>query len=180
MLQPTNQWRWQFCQQNNQLSLDIDPTMAFTTAFQSKHLTNEIFDDTAFSITDAQYYQCITSQLQALECWSEPQMVQIALNATAALRFYKPQMPKSWFFKTNEVALHFAQEVSQNTTQLLYTKHGNGEFLIVEQNESAAVCMLLSESLQLNESKSMAQFDIIKVMNDRLFKVEEVKELRYA
>jgi cell division protein ZapC len=180
MLQPTNQWKWQFCQQKEQLSLDIDPTMAFTTAYQGKQLTNEVHDDTAFSIDDAYYYQYITAQLQSLSCWSEPQMVQMALNATAVFRFHKPMMPKSWFFKSNEVAVHNAQQATQQTTRVLYTQFGSAEFLVVEQNESVALCMLLDESLQLNESKSMAQFDVIKVMNDRLFNVEEAKQLRYG
>jgi cell division protein ZapC len=180
MLQPTNHWQWQFCPDKKELSLDIDPTMAFTTAYKQKHLTNEVFNDTSFSVDDAHYYQYISARLQEMACWSAPKMVQMALNATAAFRFYKPTMPKSWFFKTNEVTVHFGQQSQASVTQLLYTDFGYGQFLVIEQNESAAVCMLLDEALQLSETKSMEQFEIIKVMNDRLFSVEEIRQLRYA
>jgi cell division protein ZapC len=180
MLQPTDQWQWQYNQVNNQLLLDIDPSMSFTTAYQQKHLTNEIFNDTSFSVDDADYYQQVIARLQDLTLWSTAQVVQMALNATAANRFYKPTMPKSWFFKTNQVDAHFGPSNIADSTCLLYTDYGYGQFLIVEQGDTASVYMLLDEVLQLNDNKSLNQFEIIKVMNDRQFIHEQVKQLRYA
>jgi cell division protein ZapC len=181
MLQPSNQWQWQFNQTDNQLLLDIDSSMAFTTAYKQKHLTNEIFNDTSFNLDDADYYQKISSELQDLGYWSTPEVVQIALNATAAQRYYKPTMPKSWFFKTNQTDIHLNSPSKQpQTTCLLYTERGYGRFLVVEHGDCASVCMLLDESLLLTDSKELNQFDIIKVMNDRVFGNCDIKQLKYA
>ena len=181
MLQPSNQWRWQFNQTDNQLLLDIDSSMAFATAYKQKHLTNEIFNDTSFNLDDANYYQNISSELQDMSYWSTPEVVQIALNATAAQRYYKPTMPKSWFFKTNQIDIHLNPQSQQSqTTCLLYTEHGYGRFLVVERSDCASVCMLLDESLSLTQTKELNQFDIIKVMNDRVFNNSELKQLKYA
>lgn len=178
MLQPSNYWQWQL-DSDRRLLLDIDQSMAFTTAYNKKQLTMEVLNDTSFSLEDAIYYEDLTVKLQSLGIWSTPEVVQIALNATAANRYYKPVMPKSWFFKTNEMTIHFGETV-RDLTVLLHTEQDCGRFLLIEQNDSASLCMLLDEQLQLNDSKVLEQFEIIKVMNDRLFSAQEIKQLKSA
>lgn len=178
MLQPSNQWQWQV-DSEKRLLLDIDPSMAFTTAYNTKQLTMEVLNDTSFSLEDAIYYQDLTVKLQQLGQWTIPEMVQIALNATAANRYYKPVMPKSWFFKINDMALHFGESVV-DLTVVLYTEYGAGHALNIQQTGNATLCMLLEESLPLSEDKALNRFEIIKVMNDRLFSSQELKQLKYA
>ena len=184
MLQPTNTWQWQYVQVEDQLRLDIDSTMAFTTAYRKKHLTQEVFRNTDFSIEDAHYYQFIGAQLQQLGLWNNAHLVQIALNATAVQRFFKPTMPKSWFFKTNKMSAfaHTHQQSGFGVGQIcsLYSKNDVGQFLLVEGGDSASLCMLLDESLALSDDQSMGQFEVIKVMNDRLFEPVEAALLKYA
>ncbi len=178
MLQPSNHWQWQL-DGDKRLLLDIDPQMAFTTAYNKKQLTMEVLSDTAFSLEDAIYYEDISEKLKSSGHWSVPEAVQIALNATAVKRYYKPMMPKSWFFKTNQSACQFGECVDELTV-LLYSEVEVGRFLVIERSDNASVCMLLDESLALSEDKTMAQFDIIKVMNDRLFSIAEMRALKYA
>ncbi|MFT4926898.1 MAG: cell division protein ZapC [Phenylobacterium sp.] len=186
MLQPTEQWQWQPNPAHNQLFLDIDVSMSFTTAYESKYLTADAMTDNTFSLDDAEYYQQTVTVLSEMNVWSMPEVVQIALNATAAHRFYKPMMPKSWFFKTNRLPAQFVSSASASMSDaadavcLLYTELGCGRFLVVEQGDKASICMLLEEQLPLNETRSMARFDIIKVMNDRQFTLCEVQQLKYA
>lgn len=189
MLQPTNLWQWQYAESEDELRLDLDATMAFSTAYRKKHLTQEIFRDTQFSIEDAHFYQFICAQLQDLGLWSDAQMVQIAFNATAVQRFFKPTMPKSWYFKANQMInvnsdVHFGSGSSESLAVgkpcLLYTEDNVGQFLLVECGETASLCMLLDQSLALTDSKSLNQFDMIKVMNDRLFEPVTVAALKYA
>lgn len=180
MLQPTEQWHWQLNADKNQLLLDIDPSMAFSTAYRDKHLTDEISTGCRFNLDDALYYQHMVAQLDDSGRWSTPEVVQIALNATAARRFYKPLMPKSWFFKTNLMAESFADGGEAQPLCHLYSEVDCALFLIIEAGERASVCMLLDPELMLNESRSMSQFDIIKVMNDRCFNTLEVRQLKYA
>ena len=183
MLQPTHSWQWQYNQADNQLLLDIDPTMAFTTAYRKKHLTQEIYRDTSFSVEDAHYYQLICAKIQTLTQFSTAKAVQIALNATAAQRYFKPTMPRSWFFKTNQMsAFSEAKEVqfTAGCQCVLYTTEGYGLFMVVDVSENASLCMLLDDELMLNESQSMSQFEIIKVMNDRLYCPLEVEQRKYA
>ncbi len=178
MLQPTEQWQWQLNQSNNQLFLDIDASMAFTTAFEHKQLTDEVLNDNSFCINDAAYYQQVVAALTDLQQWTTPEVVQIALNATAAHRFYKPTMPKSWFFKTN--LTDQVNNLPDEATCLLYTEFGCAQFLTVEQGERASLKMLLDSELQLNESRAMTQFEVIKVMNDRQFSLAEMQHLQQA
>ncbi|MFT5162320.1 MAG: cell division protein ZapC [Alteromonadaceae bacterium] len=180
MLQPTEQWLWKYNQVKNQLTLDLDSSMAFTTAYQHKHLTDDVLVESSFNLDDARYYQEVVAALVDTNRWSKPQAVQIALNATAAHRFYKPTMPKSWFFKTNRIADPYARLTSEDGICLLYTDYGCAQFLMVDQGEKASSCMLLDSELPLNETRTMNQFEIIKVMNDRQFGRKEFQQLKYA
>lgn len=176
MLQPTEQWQWQLNPAQNQLFLDIDASMAFTTAYRQKHLTADVLSENAFNLEDATYYQQTVAILNEMHSWSVPEVVQLSLNATAARRFYKPTMPKSWFFKTNRLATLSAAIVDNHAICLLYTDYGFARFLVVEQGPRASVCMLLDPELPLDENRSMTSFDIIKVMNDRQFSHNELRQ----
>lgn len=172
MLQPTNQWQWQYCPTDDYLRLDLDETLAFNTAYRKKHLTEDVHRDSDFSVEDANFYQYIAIQLQKINRWQLNKVVQIALNATAVQRFFKPTMPKSWFFKANQQATReYYPNNSYSTGQFcsLYTASQEGLFLLIEFGPVASLCMLLDEQLNLSNTRCMGQFEVIKVMNDRLF-----------
>ena len=171
MLQPRNSWRWSCCSQANALVLDMDDSMAFVTAYSIKQLANADIDQ-QFNLTDAQLYQQVYSLLRESSLHyasSEARCVQIALNATAVSRFYRPMMPKSWFFdQASEERQIAALPSLQPQLCVLINPLQSGVFLQLESNESASICMLVQAEFYLTEHKSMQLFDVIKVMNDRL------------
>lgn len=113
---------------------------------------------------DAEFYQHALNTLSETYNDPHPYLVQAALNATAAKRFLKPQMPKSWFFLPGSSRLTLQEGVLVQMQSTCDT----GEFFILETSETTSVCMLFKGPLELNESKSMQAFDVIKVMNDRV------------
>ena len=91
--------------------------------------------------------------------------MQIVLNAIAALRFAKPQMVRSHFFRQFDVmgeAPLFGEVVT------LVTEYGHADFLVIEPGSNASVAILLGGVLRLDEHKELAAGGIIKVMNNRI------------
>lgn len=141
--------------------------MVFVSAFAQRELVSDALSGAAFSIAQSQdfyhYVERIEQQLRV----SEQIANHIALNAVAAKTFYKPLMPKSWFFNT---ATRVSSAQAGNIVQL-QSPYGSRHYLIVESNTKASTLMLIERSHQLDDSKKLAQFGLIKVMNDRLMPV---------
>ena len=73
---------------------------------------------------------------------------------------------KSWLYKAqNTSGAHFQLamlEASFDDNAEL------GQVVVLEQDDSCATCMLISEDFMISDRKALAKFEIIKVMNDRL------------
>ncbi len=166
MLQPANTWCWQLSKDSeSRLLLDLDNEMVFETPYREKQLNKEIIDSTPFNIDDASFYIGMSQYLSDLNRWGEPHIAQIMLNAVAVKRFYKPMLPKSWFFKQNQQAMSAIEPVIR-----LYSDVDSAEFLIVEDCGNAVLCILIEAQCFLdNEGTALNQFDAIKVMKDRIF-----------
>lgn len=159
MLQPSEQWRW-FIHQDNVLALDCEEGV-FVTPYKKAYLVNAVFAEPLFNVDDAAVYDSVIEFLNAYQCFSAGQLVQIALNVCAVKRFYKPVLPKDWLFYDNPQGRfgYFAQ---------MTTEAGSGRFLVVEQEGGFALCVLLDESLALNGQLTMAQFSVVKVSVSKL------------
>jgi len=93
---------------------------------------------------------------------------QIVLNAIAAKAFYKPLMPKSWFFSTAPSVSSALPGKIVKLQSAYHSKH----YIVVESNTTASTLLLIESGHQLDEKKSLSQFGLIKVMNDRLIPVK--------
>ncbi|MFT5676880.1 MAG: cell division protein ZapC [Paraglaciecola sp.] len=161
MLQPKTDWYW-YTQQHT-LCISLGDEFEFTTAFNLDKLVNTPHKSRLFSLADSECYLHLADKLEESSiALSDAQTTQLLLNACAALAFHKPMSPKSWYF---EVQDNFGV---YKKLALLESKFGEGLVLVLEQEYSTVTCMLISAGLQLNETKSLKQFQLIKVMADRL------------
>ncbi|MFT4994518.1 MAG: cell division protein ZapC [Paraglaciecola sp.] len=161
MLSPKSNWFWYIQQQKLCISLGDD--LEFVTAFSLPMLLNTPQEPALFSLENSECYLTLADRLLSSDLSRSPaQQTQILLNATAALTFHKPLSPKSWFF--------CAQDTFGTHKQLgfLENEYGSALVLAISEEYGAVTCMLLSDSLQLNQHKSLAQFQLIKVMANRL------------
>ncbi|MCU4676176.1 cell division protein ZapC [Catenovulum sp. 2E275] len=163
MLQAKADWYWWFDEQSQTLRLNMTE-FVFVSACKAKKLIPDAKQTRPFSIEDNQtyceFYNTITEQLNI----SEAGAVQIALNALAQHHFVLDEQPKSWYFLPQR---HPRQDLFEQVV-LIQSQFESGTFFILEECQDCAKVMLLSQSLQLTESKSLQQFDVIKVMNNRI------------
>ncbi|WP_115718646.1 cell division protein ZapC domain-containing protein [Gallaecimonas mangrovi] len=166
ILEPAHNWVWQFDQQQNQLAIELGGLL-FMTPYGSKWLIPDARLGGGFDVDDAQYYETVIDALAPYDNLSDPQRVQVALNACAIRRFAKPSMPKSWFFAENPQPVATAQGPALVSLQ---TAFGRGQCLAVESYDSnATLCMLLDGPLGLSDSQTLDNFQVVKVMNNRLW-----------
>ncbi|GAC07544.1 MAG: cell division protein ZapC [Alteromonadaceae bacterium] len=165
MLLPNTNWFWYT--HENELRLDLGDTLTFVVPFALKNLVNLPTEKQLFSLEDTEHYVALAESLDNNGIpLTEGQLVQILLNATAALKFHKPVCMKSWLYKAqNTSGAHFQLamlEASFDDNAEL------GQVVVLEQDDSCATCMLISDDFMISDRKALAKFEIIKVMNDRL------------
>jgi cell division protein ZapC len=161
MLQPKTDWYWYI--QQHTLCISLGNDLQFTTAYNLDKLVNTPHKHSLFSLANSECYLHLADKLEESGLpLSGAQITQILLNACAALAFHKPLSPKSWHFEVQESFGVYKQ------LAVLEGKVGKGLVLALEHEYSTVTCMLLSAELQLNETKSLKQFQLIKVMSDRL------------
>lgn len=161
MLQPKADWYW-FCEQHG-LMLSLGANLQFKTAYSHKQLLQQPEDKQWFSLEDTARYNTLAEQLIASGLHvSGAELSQILINAVAALAFHKPVMLRSWYFAEQS---HFG---AVHQLASLENAIGKGHVLVLEQDANVANCMVISKFLSLHDDKKLAQFELIKVMKNRL------------
>lgn len=167
MLQPNEQWMWEL-DGTGRLTLDLGDDMLFQTPYKKRFLS-EIIQQHAisFSLEDASFYEGFIEALSAYPQWSTGEKVQLALNATAVKGFYKPLIPKSWFYQTNPSPSY--AELPQCSLVRLQTKVESGNCIVIDDTDNVVTTLLLDANLQIDDHNDIKQFEVIKVMKDRVF-----------
>lgn len=163
MLQASKQWQWIACPKQNRLLLDLDDNMQLRTPYKLRQLTDCVFSNPRFSLEDAAFYEQVYNYLDGFNLYKPAQICQIALNATAVKFHLKPVLAKSWFFQE-----YIGNEPSVEAIIKLASKVQIGEFLIVEHCPDASICINLSENFKLDDNLSLEQFEVIRVLNNRV------------
>ena len=171
IIKPGKDWQWNFCHKNNRLTLDLGAELVFVSAFSKKDLVADALNSAIFSIEQSQDFYHFTERVEQQLTLPGPVVDHIALNAVTAKAYFKPLMPKSWFFNT---ASSVSSAQAGNIVQLQST-YGLKHYLIVESTTKASTLLLIEREHQLDDVKKLVQFGLIKVMNDRLMPIREHK-----
>ena len=161
MLHPMSDWFW--FSENSQLMLSMGKEWQCTTAYGQHQIIDLPKSHQLFSLSDTECYMFLAEHLNSSgQHFSDAQLTHILINATAAIMFHKPVTPKSWFLDEIE-SFGFHHRLARVTN-----KFNSGVVLVLIDENALATCMLISVNLQLNETKLLNQFDLIKVAKNRL------------
>ncbi len=167
LIKPGKDWQWNFCHTQNRLLLELGAEMVFVSAFCQKELVADALVAETFSIEQSEDFYLYVERIEQQLTLPEQMVNHIALNAVTAKSFYKPLMPKSWFFNT---ATSVSSALVGNIVQL-ESCYGCRHYLIIESNTKASTLLLIERTHQLDANKELSQFSLIKVMNDRLMPI---------
>ena len=164
LLMPKRDWQWGYSETHGVLSVSLGDDMEFLSPYKLKSLIPDAKETMEFSVEHAKFYIDLVDRLSKTLPLTDALLVQIALNATAAHFLLKPQMPKSWFFNTSHQCVY--SEVGK-LVQLSTSEH-TALAMVIESGLQASLVMIMSIECRLTDSKTLGQFETIKVMHDRL------------
>lgn len=144
--------------------LEIANDMVFRSRYPAKMLTPDAFSSFPFSVDDASAYYQFYESCASLSL-SEPQKVELVLNAIIAANFLKPQMPKSWYFVQQPML--FTPMLGEMVEAQIQGGHQRINLLVVEASEMASLCLIAEPNVNM-AGKSFTTAEVVKVMNDRL------------
>jgi len=163
LLEPSNKWYWQYDLAAQSIIIQLSEGLAMSCQLDKTNMNETCKGKVNFTADDSSFYYYIIESIKDLTL-SDAQKTQLALNAVTNHRFHKVKMPQSWFFNLKNEAV----QSSTGDLITLTTADSSFEFIVLESDGRVSTCMLIQSCAQLSYSKCLQQFEVIRVMNDRV------------
>ncbi|WP_392565090.1 cell division protein ZapC [Utexia brackfieldae] len=163
-IRPAENWFWFFDKALDALMIDLSNEMIFRSRYNQKLLIADALYQSAFCIQDATFYYQFYESCAELSL-SEPNRVELVLNALAARNYLKPQLPKSWFFM--QQPCFFVPAVGEIVVACTQESGECVNLLTIDVGESASLCVVADVHITMS-GKTFYLGEPIKVMHDRL------------
>lgn len=164
ILVPDEKWRWSFDEQRQKICLDLSADMQFASAIPVKQLATKSAFTAPFTVDDTSHY------FHLLEClgefpFTDPERVQIVLNAITAIKFTRPLVSQSWYYQDVDMLPNEPElgEVFSIVTERMY-----GDVMVISPGNTASLCIVISQAIELDAEKVLKQSAVCKLMNSKL------------
>ena len=157
-------WQWQWHGSKETLLLRLAPDIQFETLYTSQQLLGIPVSGQGFSTSDAKVYSEYRDKFKSLPLNQQAQFT-LAVNATVASLYLKPQATKSWVFQPSLEADISRIQVGQYVKAMAVDE---GLYLVLDTDDTASTLFLMSRWHKIDENRWFERGKIIKVHNDRL------------
>lgn len=157
-------WHWQFDSEQNRLVICSSDEVCYVTALRKAQLNGDALQRQPLSLDDLSFLHSALEILTEQCGLDDDNAMHHAMNAVSARRFFKPVQPQSWHFLPSSAHL----TLSELMLVELDTTETKGLFLVLEQEDSTALIMLVTEELSLSGHKMMKRGEVMRVMEDRI------------
>lgn len=175
---PKSNWQWIFDKQRSLLILQMGDYHV-DIVYKSNMLVLPTEQPIPFTVEDVAFYTQLFEG-PFLRDYQAEFTCKITLHILAIALFHKPIMPKSWLFDNTEVRTSSSTSsfIDPMMTISLTSKeqHESALYLVIEDEKTFALCMLIDQIHQLSKRKFLTQFQIIKVTHDKLTLVKPCDE----
>ncbi|MCC2604362.1 cell division protein ZapC domain-containing protein [Planctobacterium marinum] len=166
-LLPSPHWQWELDPEFKCLTLNLDTGHKVVTGIAAKQLRDKDLSSVAFSVTDTEIYNELVEYIEISVFNQWPELAfQVVINATAALVFHKEIAAKNWLYQENVDANSMSVTIPGLAS---VTSRFDGADILLLNPEGHYVLAMLLQPYQINETKQLAAFSLIKVGVDRLF-----------
>lgn len=162
-IKPTEDWCWYFDEKLDTLMVDLSYDIVFRSRLSKKMIIIDALAESAFSIQDATFYYQFFENCGILPL-SEPNKVELVLNAIAVRNYIKPPMPKSWYFV--QQAHSFTPKLGEIVGAYVQDSGGRVNLLVADVGDNASLCVIAQPMITM-AGKTFYLGDAIKIMNNR-------------
>lgn len=167
------QWHWVYDPEHSKLHIELADGLVHTAPYKSSRLVPLHAMRAAFATEDAALFQSFYDALEQTGIVAAQTALEASLNYLIITRYGRPQMPQSWYFQTAQ-QVPDAIEVGQVVT--LNSGLSEANCVVTACDGEFVECMVLAEAFSLSDIKTLQQYDVIKVMPNRLQRTQDAQK----